>query len=335
MTRIRLLVLFLVVFLFLPACEKKEERKPLEPVTLQLKWEHQAQFAGFYVAREKGFYTEEGLDITFLPGGKDVDIAASVISGKAQFSVMAPEDILLKRLQGEKLTAIAVIYRRSAVVYVSLADSNITRPTDLIGKRIAISAEVGSVRDFELQFHALMKKLDIPTSQMTLLPYDPQFGSLIKGDVDVSATYLTGGLIRLGQKGYKLNIIWPGDYGLKMYSDTLVTVEKLIQEKPDLVERFLRATMKGWRQAIGDPEEAVQDTLKYAKVADPELQKAMMDALVPLVHTGEDSIGWMKVEDWRQMHDILLQQGILPKALDVDSVFTMDFLEKINKGSNP
>ena len=153
-----------------------------------------------------------------------------------------------------------------------------------------------------------------------------------KGEVDSTAIYSTGGLIRLRQAGYEVNLIWPSDYGVHLYADTLITTDQLIAENPDLVTRFLRATLRGWREAIEDPEAAVAITLRYAKEADAELQAQMMEASLPLIHTGEDQIGWMREEVWQGMHDILLEQGILAGPVDVDKVYTMEFLQKIYGG---
>lgn len=108
-----------------------------EPVTVQLKWVHQAQFAGFYVALERGYYTEENLEVRLVPGGRDINIAQAVAGGQADFGVLAAEDILINRNNGLPLKAIATIYRRSAVVFLSKADSGITRPKDFLGKTVA------------------------------------------------------------------------------------------------------------------------------------------------------------------------------------------------------
>lgn len=316
----------------LVACGQQPEDKKLDEITVQLKWVHQAQFAGLYVAQEKDYYAGENLKVNFLEGGQGIDSTDAVISGKAQFGVVAPEDVLISRSRGVPLKAIAAIYRRSAVVFLALADSHITRPRDFLGKTVASGGEGGAVRDFEFQFIALVKKLGLDLSKISVVPNDPKYTAFIKGDVDVTAAFSTGGLVFLRQKGLKLNIIWPGDYGIHFYSDILVTTDETIKEKPDLVTRFLRATLKGWQDAIGNSEEAVATTLKYAQVKDPQFQTAMMEGLLPLVHTGEDHIGWMKPTVWQGMYDILLEQKILNAPFDVNQGYTMHFLEEIYGG---
>jgi NitT/TauT family transport system substrate-binding protein len=322
----------LLLITLVAACAPQEAKTTPDEVTVQLKWVHQAQFAGLYVAQEKGYYAQENLKVNFLEGGQDIDIAEPVISGQAHFGVVAPEDILVKRGQGAPITAIAAIYRRSAVVFVSMADSGILRPVDFLGKGAAVTGISGALRDFELEFYALMKKLGLDISRVKLETYDPEYTGFCKGDVDVTAAFYTGGVIRMRQKGYRLNLIWPGDYGVHFYSDTLIAAEETITRKPELVTRFLRATLKGWREAIGDPVTAVNATLKYARIPDPDFQKAMMEALLPLVHTGEDQIGWMKAEAWQEMHQIMLDQGLVPAPLELNKVYTMQFLQEVYGG---
>jgi NitT/TauT family transport system substrate-binding protein len=184
----------------------------------------------------------------------------------------------------------------------------------------------------ELQFAAIMKRLGLDIGQVEFVPYEYDYSSFQSGDVDATDAYSTGGLIRLLQAGYELNLIWPSDYGVHMYADTLIATDEMIAENPDLVTRFLRATLRGWREAIEEPGAAVEITLKYAREADAEMQAQMMEASLPLVHTGENQIGWMRAEVWQGTHDILLEQGLLDGPVDLDDVYTMEFLHEIYGG---
>ncbi len=325
-TRIFLMLLVLIAVV---ACESQQAKKAPDEVTLQLKWLHQAQFAGFYMAQEKGYYAKENIKVTFLEGGQGINNALNVTSGKADFGVLSPEDILIKRSQGELLTSVAAIYRRSAVVFVAMADSGIVRPSDFIGKTVALRYEQ---KDFELQFYAMMKGLGLNVSKVKIVPLDPNYTAFYNSEVDVTVCYSTAGLIKIRQKGLKLNLIRPSDYGIHFYSDTLVTTERMISEKPDLVTRFLRATLKGWQDAIEDHRQAVTVTLKYAQIKDLELQTAMMEAMLPLVHTGEDQMGWMKTEVWQGMYQILLEQRLLARPFDVNQAYSLWFLKEIYGG---
>jgi NitT/TauT family transport system substrate-binding protein len=318
----------------LSACEKSNEKAPLDKVTLQLKWFHQAQFAGFYVAKEKGYYQDENLDVTFLEGGKGVDGINTLVSGRADFAVVSPEDVIIKKSQGAPIEALAAIYQRSAVVFMTRADSGIIRPFDFDGKVVAVGGKAGAIRDFQLQFNALMKKLKIDGTSIKITPYDPDYTDFKKGTVDVTPAYITGGFIKMKKEGYPLNVIWPGDYGIHCYSDTLATRKTLIDKNPELIVRFLRATLKGWRKTVGDTETAVSATMKYARVKNKALQTAMMEAQLPLVHTGEHPIGWMQKNYWQEMIKLLHEQGVIPKSFSFDEeVFTVQFLNRIYKGA--
>ena len=322
----------LVLLTVAVACDPQQDKMVLDEVTVQLKWVHQAQFAGFYVAQEKGYYARENIKVSFLEGGPGIDNAEVLLSGRARFAVTTPEDVLISRSKGAHLQAIAAIYRRSAVVFLAMTDSRITRPKDFQGKTVASVSEGGALRDFEFQFHALVKKLGLDLSKINIVAYDPKYTAFMNREVDVTAAFSTGGLILLRQKGLKLNLIWPGDYGVHFYSDTLITTDETISKSPDLVARFLRASLKGWQDAIQDYEGAVAITLKYARLKDPRFQTAMMEGLLPLVHTGEDHIGWMRAEEWQGMYDVLLDQKILDVPFDVGHAYTMRFLEDVYGG---
>jgi len=322
-----LILSFITIF----GCGKSQPPKAPDEVKLQLKWLHQAQFAGFYMAQEKGYYAKENIKITFLEGGQDIDITGSILSGKADFGVISPEEIISNRSRGVPLTALAAIYRRSAVVFAARADSGIVRPTDFIGKTVAAAGK-GGAREFELQLRAMMRKLKIDVSKINIVSYDSTYANFYSGETDVTPAYYTSGIIKMRRKGLKLNLIWPSDYGVNFYSDTLATTDKMISDNPDLVERFMRATMKGWQDAIEDYRRAVIVSLKYVHDKDSDMQTAMMEAMLPLVHTGEDRIGWMQPKVWHEMYGTLLAQGLLEKPFDVDQAYTLRFIKEIYGG---
>jgi NitT/TauT family transport system substrate-binding protein len=288
---------------------------------------HQAQFAGFYLAQEKGYFSLENIEVTFLEGGQGINPIDSLLSGEADFSVVSPEDLLIKRSQGAPLIAIAAIYRRSAVVFAAKAYSGIVNPTNFSGKTIALKGS--GISDFELQFYAMMKKLKIDHSEIRIVTYDPQYTAFYEGDVDITPTYCTGGLIRMRERGIDPNLIWPNDYGLRFYSDILVTTEKMVEEKADLATRFMRASIRGWQDAVGDCEQAVASILKYARIKNQKLQTAMMEASLPLIHTGTGNIGTMDPEIWQEMYIILKEKDLLASSFDVKKAYDMRFLNKI------
>ncbi len=128
--------------------------------------------------------------------------------------------------------------------------------------------------------------------------------------------------------GHEVNVILPDDYGVHTYDDVIFTSEELIRRNPALVERWLRATLAGWRYAVEHPEEAVEITLKVDPTLKRDKQMAMLLASIPLIHTGQWPIGWMTREVWEEAAGILLDQKILRHRPELGKAYTTRFLEK-------
>lgn len=324
MIRLRRIFYPLVIVLVLVGCRSQDASQPVDEITVQLKWLHQAQFAGFYIAQEKGYYAEENINVTFVEGGPGIDIINTVASGGADFGVAAPEHILLQRSQGVPITAIATTYRRNPLVFVSLASSGIEQPIDFIGKRVAVGNNDGLI-----QFEAMMSNLGLDINEVNIMPYNLDLTLFFEGNVDVAPAFAAGSLIGILNEGHEINLIWPEDYGVLVYSDTIITTDQLIAENPDLVTRFLRATLRGHQDGVENVETAVNASMQYARDANIDIQTQMIQASLPLIHTGEDHIGWMKPEIWQGIYDMLLEQGVLDTSVDVQSAYTTQFLETI------
>jgi NitT/TauT family transport system substrate-binding protein len=166
------------------ACAQPATTPSLTPVTVQLAWTHQAQFAGFYAADQNGDYAAEGLSVTFLEGGPNVDLLTPVLSGSARFGDTNADALILARAGGKPLRAIATIYRRSPGVYMALADSGIKRPQDFAGKTI----EIG--RRGRPLLNAMMAHVGIRPDQYTVIDIAPDLTSFYSGAVQVRSVFL-------------------------------------------------------------------------------------------------------------------------------------------------
>lgn len=305
------------------ACSTAASVPDLTPVTLQLSWTHQAEFAGFYAAEQQGYFQKEGLKVTFLEGGPEVDFIKPVADGQAQFGIAQPADLILARAAGKPVRGIAVIFRRSPIVFFSLQDTGIIRPQDFIGKKVRTAVTVDQT------LRAMMAKEDIAQDQYepVYLPSDlKQFAS---GDVPVWGGFINVFALEVQKAGYKINIISPDDYGIHFYGDTLITTDSIIQNNPELVQRFMRAALKGWTYALENPEAIGAYIRHYSPDADADLEADKMIASIPLINTGEDHIGWMKRDTWDTMAQTLRVQGDLKQPVKVDDLYTMQFLEEI------
>jgi len=326
-TRFRLLgIILIIAALGLPACNPKVNSTPaLTPITVQLSWFHQAEFAGFYAAEQLGYFAEAGLQVSFVEGGPEVDFIAPVANNTAQFGVAQPADLILARAAGKPVRSIAVIYRRSPIVFFSHADLGITRPQDFIGKKIR------SAITLDQTLRATMARVGIHPGQYEVVYLPGDLSLFASREIPVWVGFINVIAVDVQRAGHEINIIYPDDYGIHFYGDVLITTDELIVQDPDLVQRFTRALLKGWTYAVENPESTGEFVQKYNADADQALENARMIASLQLVNTGEDYIGWMKPEAWAGMERTLREQGVLLQALDVEQVYTLQFLEEIYK----
>ncbi len=297
---------------------------PIQKVNLQLKWKHQAQFAGHYTAIEKGFYKNEGLDVSVKPYEYNESVVDTVVSGKADFATGAADEIVFARSKGIPVKAIAVIYRINPITAYTLKTSGINKPQDFVGKKVGIEKSA----NVEYLYKAMMSKLGIDRSKIKEVPMGYNADELINGTVDVATGYITNEPNLAIESGHPVNTILMADYGVDMYADVLFTTEKMINEKPDLVERFLRATIKGWQYSLENEQEAVDITMHYAN-SNREHELSMLRTSAPLIHTGSANLGSMDLAGWENVQNILISQKLLASPIDMDDAFTTKFIDKI------
>jgi NitT/TauT family transport system substrate-binding protein len=317
--------LFLLALMFSTCSPLATPTATLTPVIVQLLWTNQAEFAGLYAADQKGYYAQEGLAVTFLQGGATVDNVAAVQEGKAQFGIASAEALITARDQGKTLRAIAAVFRRSPTVFLTLANSGITRPQEFAGKTIRTLATLTAT------LHAMASFVGVSPNQYTEINLPSDVSMFASGDVPIWGMYLNGIAVAIKQAGYKVNIIYPDNYGVHFYGDVIITTEEMIKTNPDLVLRFLRASLKGWTYALENPETAISMLIKVEPKADSVIESEKMVVSLPLINTGEDHIGWMKAEVWSGMEKTLREQGILSQSMDVSQIYDLQFLNEIYK----
>ncbi len=258
-----------------------------DSVTVRLKWYNQAQFAGFYMAQENGYYKQAGLAVNIQPGGPDFPAIQMVAGGNEQFGVTGADQILIARSKGVPVVALAVIYRRNPFVLFSLKKSGIKTPADWVGKKVGV--KIGG--NEELIYRAVLAKAKIDKSKLTEIPVKFDMTPLLAGAIDVWPGYLINEVLTAKEKGFGVNIVYPADYGIDIYADTLFTTESMLKNKPNVVRNFVAATLKGWNAAIAAPEEAAKITVKYGDKLTYGHELAMMKASIPLLKPDGQPIG--------------------------------------------
>lgn len=225
----------------------------LEEVNIQLKWKHQFQFAGYYAAKEKGFYEEEGLNVNLLELPEDKSVIEQVLKGKADYGV-GGSGLVLSKIAGEPVLLVAQIFQHSPVVISTLVSSNIEVPQQLIGKTIQVPNDFGHEAAPVLAMLNQELGSDLKDNVKFKSKDDWfQFSDFEK--VDAIAGYLTSFKVSDNISG--LSILNPRDYGFDFYGDNLFTTVSEEAYHPDRVEKIRRATIRGWEYALANKDETV------------------------------------------------------------------------------
>lgn len=289
-----------------------------DPVTLQLKWVPQAQFAGYYAAAGEGFYDAQCLDVTINPGGPDIVPEQVVAGGQADFGINFVPSLLSAREQGTNLVNIAQIFERSAMREISWKDTGIESPADLAGKRVAVWF---GGNEFELLATLAKYGIDKDTGvELIQQPFDMNL--LIERQVDAAAAMTYNELAQVletpDQNGNlytldQLNIIDFNAEGTAMLQDGVFVTEAWLADaaNQDIAERFLRASFQGWMFCRDNVEKCVDYVLEQGPALPRGHQTWMMNEVNKLIWPSTAGIGQMDAGLFAQTAEIALQYGII------------------------
>lgn len=218
------------------------------PFTFQASWINDAEFAGYFAALDKGYYAEEGLDLTYLSGGPDVIPESTLIAGKADLTLTTPDTTVLAiATQGAPFKIIGAQYQKNPIGIVSLASNPIKTPQDMVGKTIAVPpVNVVSVE-------AVLKINGIDRASVNIVPYAYDPTPLIKGEIDASLDFTTNVPYTIKQAGPDATSFLLYDFGFTIFNDTVVVTEETLKSKRKEIVSFLRASRKGWEENLKDP----------------------------------------------------------------------------------
>lgn len=275
----------------------------LDNVTLQLKWTHAFQFAGYYAAQEQGYYRDAGLNVTLKEALPAVDPATEVSEGKADFGV-GSSSLLLERNSGKPVVVLAVIFQHSPYVLLARQTQSIH---DLTGKRIMLEAQAGELL-------AYLKSEGIPLDRIHTVEnsYDPQ--DLITGKVDAISANTLNQPYYLDRANFTYQTYTPRSVGIDFYGDNLFTSEQEIKAHPERVKAFRAASLRGWQYAMAHPEEVTNVILdKYTQKHPRQYFLYQAKQMASLIHPELVEIGNMNPGRWRHIADTYADIGLLPK----------------------
>jgi NitT/TauT family transport system substrate-binding protein len=322
------IIAVLVVLTVVAACTPSSVAKAEKTTSIRLPVGYipNVQFAPLYVAIEKGFYSEEGLDVE-MDYNMETDSVALLGAGELQFAIVSGEQVLLGRAQELPVVYVMAWYKDYPVGVASLADAGIKSPQDLRGKRIGIPGLYGASY---IGFKALLNAGGLEEQDVSLDTIGfTQVESLASGIEDAVVIYISNEPIKLASEGYDVNTLASADY-ISLVANGLVTSEAVIESSPDLVRAMVRGTLKGIQYTIDHPNEAFTISEKHVEnlaalsPAEKDVQRQVLDASITLYQY--DPLGYSQPEAWENMRDLLLQMDLLRSPVDLGGAFSNDFL---------
>lgn len=320
--------LFIVLLLIsIVGCAKTPQtEKDLQKVTVTLDWTPNTNHTGLFVAKDKGFYQEAGLDVEIIQPANGTS-EQLVSTGKAQFGVSYQEGVTFARLSGVPVVSIAAIIQHNTSGFASLKEKGIESPKDFEGKRYG---GWGSPIE-EATIKSLMESVDADFSKVEVLTTGAaDFFVSSEKNADFSWIFFGWDGVAAKIKGIELNYIELAqfDKALDYYTPVLITGEDTIKNDPDLVQKFMEATTKGYAFAMENPKDAADILVANAPELDKELVTASQKWLKDKYQADASIWGEQKREVWANYSKWLYDRGLSKKELDVDNAFTNDFLNE-------
>lgn len=322
---IKRLFLGVLLLLLATACAQAPSRTPaMRAIRLPMGYIPNVQFAPFYVAAEKGYFREEGIDVSF-DYKFETDGVALVGAGEIPFALVSGEQVPLARAQGLPVVYAMAWWNGYPVAVAALESSGIRTVQDLKGKKVGIPVLAGASY---VGFRALLNSASMVEPDVTLavIGYS-QVEALIAGTVDAAVVYANNEPVQLEMRGYKMNVIRVADF-VNLASNGLLTNEKTIQNDPELVRAMIRAILRGVKDAVADPDAAYTTCRKYVDglAENDPVQKQVLAATMEFWRT--DKPGRSDPAAWQNMDATLRSMGLLTQPLDITKAFTNDYLPK-------
>lgn len=303
-------VLFLLLFNFTEASQ-------LQKVSLQLIWKHQFQFAGYYMAKEKGFYKDENLDVTIKEYDFGMDVVDDVLKGKTDFAV-GRSSLIHDKLEGKNIVMLASILQHSPIVLLSLKTDAIQSIKDLKNKKIMLTDDTVGLASIE----AMLLSSGIKKDMYKHIPHSFNINDLIDSKTDAIFSSILNEPFALSQKNIPFQIFSPKEYGFDFYSDILFTSQDLIDIDKELVSTFKSASLKGWKYAIENIDETVALILKKYNTQSKtkEALQFEAEAIVRLIDRTNTPLGSIDESRINQLAQTYKLMGLVTKNKSLEKL---------------
>jgi NitT/TauT family transport system substrate-binding protein len=312
----------LLVVLFVAGCGGSEETAEVRRIRLPMGFIADPQYAPFYVAVDKGYYAEEGLEIEF-DYSFETDGIALVGANELPFAIVSGEQVILARGQGLPVVYVLEWFQRYPIAVISRAEAGIDSPEDLAGRNVGLPGFFGAsyVGFIGLLRANYLTQADVEANEIGF----NQVESLRTGQSEAVVGYVNNEPVQLAAMGEAINVIDVADY-TDMVANGVITNETTLAENPELVEGFVRAMLRGLEDTLDNPEEAYEISKKYVEGLD-DGRMNVLEASLPLWQA--ETLGVTDSAAWQQTQAVLLEIGFLDEPVEnLEAAFTNDFVLK-------
>ncbi len=321
--KLGLLKAAMILILILGGCARDAE-KPLEEVSYRLKWLYNISVVGDLYARDSGLFAKNGLKVNVKPGGPEKDAIKELELGHAQFGVASADQVIRAVSKGSPIVVIAQLFQINPLHWIYRPDKTPLRtPQDLKGKTIGITYGGND----ETIMRALLAKYDIKETEVNFFSVRYDYTPFYQGKVDFWPLYRNAQAPIIGAKlkkaGERFDLMDPSKLGIRFVANSVITTRKILEERPGTVERFARALLEGWREALDPANEtnAIETVLKNNKETPEEIVRQQLPATrILMLPTPDFVFGTIDTAAWKQTEEIMLSQKLIPVPVYVEKL---------------
>ncbi|MBI2370771.1 MAG: ABC transporter substrate-binding protein [Deltaproteobacteria bacterium] len=302
-------------------------------ISFALDWIAYGKHAMFYVPVERGLYSEQGLQVTVLRGYGSGDTVKRVAAGTELFGFADTGALVVARSRGVKVKTLAMIHDKGMHSLITLKGSGITKPKDLEGR--ALGGSVGGAIETIFPAFAALNGVDASKVKWIWMDAAAIIPSLMAGRIDAGVGFATEhptARAAAAKAGKEISAVFYGDWGLDIYSNGIVAQDRTVQERPDLVRRFVQATMRGVAWTVEHPDEATDIFVKHHPAVSRDLARAHLGIAIDHLLTPvalSQGIGFMTREKMDKTVEIIARYMKLPSRPPTEELYSNEFLPKL------
>ena len=285
----------------------------LKKVSLQLQWKHQFQFAGYYMAKEKGFFKDSGFSVRIKEFKYGMNVPEEIVNKNSTFGTGRPT-LLINRSAGDKIVLLASIFQSSPNILLALKDSKIKKIKDFKNKRVMVTGDA----KYDSTIMSMIFSKGLSVKDLNLQEHTFDLDDLINGNTDLISSYISNEPFLLKEKGIKSIIFDPKDYGFDFYNDILFTTQENIQNNFEDVKKFTEASLKGWEYAFNHIDETVDLILKKYNTQNKSRKALLYEAkeLKKLAFYKTDTLGKIEINKVKRIFDYYRLMGFSQNDID-------------------